>query len=109
VLLNDPSYVEAARAFAEKILREGGETDRVRLNYAFQRAVSRDVTDEEAAVLETLLKSHLAEYEADAASAEVLVTVGGRPVPLDLNRVQLAAWTSVARTLLNLHEVVTRN
>lgn len=109
VLLNDPSYVEAARAFAEKILREGGKTNRVKLNYAFQRAVSRDATDEEATVLETLLTSHLSEYEADVASAEAIISVGGRPISANLNRIELAAWTSVARTLLNLHEVVTRN
>lgn len=109
VLLNDPSYVEAARALAERILQEGGETDRSRLNYAFQRAVSRDVTDEESAVLESLLNGHRGEYAADAASVDAILTVGARPVAENVDRVQLAAWTSVARVILNLHEVVTRN
>jgi hypothetical protein len=109
VLLNDPSYVEAARALAERILQEGGETDRSRLNYAFQRAVSRNVTDEESAVLESLLNGHRGEYAADAASVDAILTVGARPVAENVDRVQLAAWTSIARVILNLHEVVTRN
>lgn len=108
VLLNDPSYVEAARAFAEMILRQPGST-RERLNFAFRRALSRPIESAEADVLESLLQAHLAEYEADAAAAKELLTVGARPAAGDLPPAQLAAWTSVARTILNLHEVMTRN
>lgn len=108
VLLNDPTYVEAARAFAELILRREGTT-RERLDAAFLRALSRPVSPQEAEVLERLLESHLAEYTADPESAKQLLTVGARPVPDDLPAVTLAAWTGVARTILNLHEVMTRN
>ena len=109
VLLNDPSYVEAARAFAELILRQGGSTPNDRLNFAFRRAVSRQATEDELAVLEQLLKAHLAEYEGNPAVAAELLTVGAKPSPDDLSQPELAAWTSVARTILNLHEVITRN
>ncbi|HQZ68197.1 MAG TPA: DUF1549 and DUF1553 domain-containing protein, partial [Planctomycetaceae bacterium] len=109
VLLNDPSYVEAARAFAEMIVREGGATTAERLAFAFRRAVSRPATEEELAVLEQLLTSHLAEYEANPAAAAEVLTVGAKPVAEDLPKPELAAWTSVARTILNLHEVITRN
>jgi hypothetical protein len=109
VLLNDPSYVEAARAFAEAILRNGGSTTRDRLNFAFRRAVSRPASDQEAAVLEQLLNNHLAEYQANAAAAAEVLTVGAKPAPPDLSPQELAAWTSVARTILNLHETITRN
>jgi len=109
VLLNDPSYVEAARAFAELIVREAGATTNDRLNFAFHRAVSRPATDDELAVLEQLLNSHLADYDANPAAAAELLSVGARPVPEDLAKPELAAWTSVARTILNLHEVITRN
>lgn len=108
VLLNDPSYVEAARAFAEQILRHDGST-RDRLNFAFRRAVSRSIQDDEATVLEELLNAHLAEYEANATAAAELLTVGAKQAPADLPTPELAAWTSVARTILNLHEVITRN
>jgi hypothetical protein len=108
VLLNDPSYVEAARAFAELILRHEG-TPRDKLNFAFRRALSRPVEPAEAEVLERLLQSHQAEYEADPAAAKELLATGSRPVPADLPPAMLAAWTGVARTILNLHEVITRN
>ncbi len=109
VLLNDPSYVEAARAFAELIVRQGGATTNDRLNFAFRRAVSRRATEDELAVLEQLLKAHLAEYEANPAVAAEVLSVGAKPSPDDLPKPELAAWTSVARTILNLHEVITRN
>ncbi|TXT27790.1 MAG: hypothetical protein FD138_2704 [Planctomycetota bacterium] len=109
VLLNDPSYVEAARAFAEQIVRNGGSTPRDRLNFAYRRAVSRDIKPAEAEVLERLLQAHLDEYKSDAAAANDLLTVGAKAAPADLDKSELAAWTSVARTILNLHEVITRN
>ena len=108
VLLNDPTYVEAARAFAELILRQEGST-RDRLEFAFHRALSRPVQPAEAEVLEQLLQGHLKEYEADEGAAKQLLTVGARPAPDDLPPATLAAWTSVARAILNLHEVITRN
>jgi hypothetical protein len=49
------------------------------------------------------------EYQADAAAAALLMTVGEKPMPADLPTPELSAWTSVARTILNLHEVITRN
>ena len=109
MLLNDPSYVEAARAFAETIVEQGGVTNSDRLHFAFRRAVSRSPTTDEIAVLEQLLNSHLAEYQADHAAAAELLSVGARPVTENDSIAELAAWTSVARTILNLHEVITRN
>ena len=108
VLLNDPSYVEAARAFAELILRQNSSTHQ-RLDFAFQRALSRPIQDDEATVLGQLLNTHLAEYQASAAAATEILTVGVKPAPNNLPTPELAAWTSVARTILNLHEVITRN
>ena len=109
VLLNDPSYVEAARAFAENILRSGGSTTNEKLNWAFRRAVARPIKPAEAEVLERLLQSHLDEYKSDATAAQELLAVGAKPAPTDLHKTELAAWTSIARTILNLHETITRN
>jgi hypothetical protein len=108
VLLNDPTYVEAARAFAELILRHEGD-QQAKLNYAFQRALSRPAEPREAELLTKLLQHHLSEYGADPAAAKDLLSVGACPLPSDLPQAELAAWTSVARTILNLHEVITRN
>ncbi len=109
VLLNDPTYVEAARAFAERILKAGGSTEAERINYAFQHAVSRNADPEELAVLTQLLQKHLTDYAADPAAADAVLTVGALPTATDSDRTLLAAWTSVARVILNLHEVITRN
>jgi Protein of unknown function (DUF1553)/Protein of unknown function (DUF1549)/Planctomycete cytochrome C len=109
VLLNDPAYVEAARAFAERIVREGGSNLTSRLEYAYRQALSRPIRETESRVLQELYERHLAGYQADPKSAEELLHVGERSAPADLNPAELAAWTSVARVILNLHELVTRN
>jgi mono/diheme cytochrome c family protein len=109
VLLNDPTYVEAARVFAERILREGGATVDDRLQYAFRRALSRKAGPEELKVLSSLVRKHLEQYAADPKAAAELAAVGQAPVPKDVAAPELAAWTSAARTILNLHEAITRN
>jgi hypothetical protein len=109
VLLNDPTYVEAARAFAERILKEGGPTPGERLNWAYRQALSRPIKPEEAQILTALHRKHLDEFTADAKAAQQLVSTGQRPVAKDVDVAELAAWTSVARVILNLHEMITRN
>src|SRR5690606_8909417 len=109
VLLNDPTYVEAARAFAARIIREGGSEPAARIAFAFRTATSRAPTEREVELLTALLEKHRAEYAADPAqAAEVLKNGDGAP-PEGIDSVELAAWTSVARVILNLHEVVTRS
>ena len=56
-----------------------------------------------------LLHKHRHEYIADNPAAEKIVAAGEAPVAKDLNPAELASWTSVARTVLNLHEMITRN
>jgi len=109
VLLNDPIYVEAARVFAERIMKEGGSDTAARLNWAYRRALSRSVKPAEVKLLTELYQKHLAEFRADMASAQKAVSVGQAPLPKDVDMAELAAWTSVARTILNLHEMITRN
>ncbi len=109
VLLNDPIYVEAARVFAEHIIRDGGQDTAARLDWAYRRAVSRHVKPEEVKLLTALYEKHRAEFRADRAGAEKAVAVGQWRVPKDVDTAELAAWTSVARVILNLHETITRN
>src|SRR5437867_8636076 len=108
VLLNDPTYVEAARVFAERILRDGGATFEDRLRWAYARALARAPRAEEARILSELFRKHRAEYQAKPQDAGRLAAAGLAPAPKDLNVVELAGWTSVARAILNLPEVITR-
>ena len=109
MLLNDPTYVEAARVFAERMMKEGGATPAERLNWAYRRAVSRKMRPEEANLLLALYARHKADFAKDAQAARKLVSTGERPLPSNLDVAELAAWTSVARVILNLHETITRN
>ncbi len=108
VLLNDPTYVEAARAFATHIMREGGAEAEKRITWAWRRATSRPPGEKEMQTLLTLLDDHMAIYAANPEEAKKLLKVGNAFAPADFDPVQLAAWTSVARVILNLHETVTR-
>lgn len=108
VLLNDPTYVEAARVFAERIIRQGGNTDDERLAFAFRRALSRPPTSQERQILTSLRKKHLDEYNTDKQAADQLLGIGDRPRPNDVDSAELAAWTSVTRVILNLPESIIR-
>jgi hypothetical protein len=109
VLLNDPTYVEAARVFAEHIIKQGGKATGDRLAWAYRRVVSRGIRPEEAKLLSDLYEKHRTEYAAERQAAQKLISTGERPVPTDIDSTELAAWTSVARVILNLHETITRN
>jgi hypothetical protein len=108
VLLNDPTYVEAARAFATRILRESTGGPDERIAWAWRQVLQRLPRAEELETMLDLQKRHQAAYAADPGAAAALLAVGTAPVPPDLDKAQLAAWTHVARVLLNLHETITR-
>jgi len=108
VLLNDPSYVEAARTFAARILTDGKGTPEQRIAWAWQRTLQRDPRADEAKTVATVFNERLAAYQADKGAADALLKVGIAPIPDKLDRSELAAWTHVARVLLNLHETITR-
>ena len=109
VLLNDPSFVESARKLAELTLQGPEVTVADRVDQLFRRALSRHPRPQERDVLIQLYQSHLAHYQAAPKQAELLIETGVSEVPVELSKAELAAWTSVARTVMNLHEFVTRN
>jgi hypothetical protein len=109
VLLNDPSFIEAARALAAKIVAAGVEGDDARIRWAWRQVLGREAESSEAERLAVLLHKHRAEYAADPQAAEKLVSVGISPRAEGANVSELAAWTSVSRVLLNLNETITRN
>ena len=109
VLLNDPTYVEAARALAERIIREGGSQTSERIEWVYRSTLARPPSEQESVVLNGLYLTHLDRYREDKTAAEKLLSVGEYTVAEDIAQAELAAWTSVARAILNLHEMITRS
>ena len=108
-LLNDPTFVEAASSLATRTLREAGDLSfEQQLDTAFQRVLSRPPLAVEVAALQKLHIKQLATYTAAPADAAALVAVGQLPVDSTVDPVALAAWTQVARVLLNLNEAIVR-
>ena len=108
-MLNDPIFVEAARAFAERIFREGGSHLQSQMEWAFQEATGRRPDNDELKILTDLHAESLAHFKEAPADAHELLKVGDSPVPGKMNPAELAAMSNVARTILNLHEVITRD
>ena len=108
VLLNDPSFVECARVFAARVLREGGRDFDARLRWVFLEALSREPVAGEIAEMRSLFEKHLARFQNDHEAARAYVSAGNSPVAEGLNDAEFAAWTSVLRVVLNLHEMIAR-
>lgn len=108
VLLNDPTYVEAARVFANRIVKEGGRDVAARLTWAWRQVLGRPPRPDEEQVARQLFAKHLALYSAEPSAAGDLVKTGQSAPSTNPDASELAAWTSIARLLLNLHETITR-
>jgi hypothetical protein len=108
VLMNDPTYVEAARALAERALTQAGPDPARRINYAFRLATARNPTPAELNALRELAREELARYHHDQVAALKLLQVGESPLDKKLRTTELAAWTSVASAILNLDETITK-
>ena len=107
-LMNDATYVEAARHLAERALQEGGADRAGRLAAAFRRALGRPPRAEEAEVLEGLLAGYLDEFSADIDAAEELLSAGESAPDRRADPRELAAYAAVASLMLNLDEAVTK-
>jgi hypothetical protein len=107
-LMNDPTYVEAARALAQRALLEGGKDDKSRVVYAFRLATARTPNGREVGVLRDVLDGGRRSFAADRRSAAKLIDVGESPRDRRLDPAELAAWTTVASVILNLDETITK-
>lgn len=105
-LLNDPTYVEAARALAQRVLDER-EGDDARLERAFQLVLQRQPSAQEARVLERVLANHRDRYHDDPDAAAAILR-NGLVQASGEGAIEVASWTGVARVLLNLGEAITR-
>jgi hypothetical protein len=109
VMLNDPSMVDAAIAFAANLLNTDHASQTEKLGQAFELAVSRRPDEFEIAALKLLLNSEIEHYLAQPEEAEKLLDTADKNIDLKaVNPEELAAWTSITRALMNLQETVTR-
>jgi hypothetical protein len=107
VLMNDPTYVEASRKLAERLMTGAAATNE-RIDLAFRLATSRPPTPAELTVLRKLFEEQLGAYRKDPAAALKLLSNGEARRDEGLDPVELAAWTAVASVILNLDETITR-
>jgi hypothetical protein len=109
VLMNDPTFVEAARKLAERAMTEGGKEDSQRIGFAFRLATGRLPRSEELAVLQNVLDQERENYLHDTDSANKLLAVGESPINKTLDPAQHAAWTMLCSAILNLDETISKN
>ncbi len=108
ILMNDPTYIEASRKLAERVMVAGGKTTEERLTFAFRSVLTRAPKESELKILRKLYDDQLAVYRKDDKAALKLLKVGESPRDEKLDVAELAAWTMIANALLNLDETVTR-
>ena len=109
VLMNDPTYVEASRKLAERMMKEAGPGPDERIAFAFDCATARAPSAQEMAVLKKVYDAQLEVYRADRPAADKLLKVGESPRDEKLDASELAAWTTVASVILNFDETITRS
>jgi mono/diheme cytochrome c family protein len=109
ILMNDVQYFEAARAFAQRLIKAGGASESDRLAWAFRAVTARHPNALEQRILADALSAHLAKFKAEPDAAKQAITFGeSKPAP-ELDPTELAAYTMVANMLLNLDEAVSKN
>ena len=108
LLMNDIQFIEAARKFAERIMKSPGKTNQDRLTFAFRTATARKPSKFELGLLLELHLSHIADYQKDSKSVLKLLGVGESPFDKSLKPTELAAWTLTANMILNLDETITK-
>jgi len=107
-LLNDPTYVEAARFLAQRMIKEGGTTIESRLTHGFRLLLARNPNPPELHVLTAAIERSIQDFTKDSEAAKELLTLGEAKSDDKLNPAELAAYTTVASTLINLDETITK-
>ncbi|MSU47759.1 MAG: DUF1553 domain-containing protein [Opitutus sp.] len=108
-LMNEETFVEAARKLAARMLTEGGDSDEARITFAFRLVATRAPTPQELLVLVAALADYRREFEAHPMAAPKKKKTDASPAAKSLPQVELAAATALANVLLNLDEVTTRD
>jgi len=109
VLMNDPTYLEAARVLAQKALAAGAGKDvNSRIAFLFRTVTARKPSAQEITVLRELLDQQLANYRKDKKSTDDLLRIGESALENKSDPAELAAWMMVASAILNLDETITK-
>ena len=108
VLMNDPTYIEASRSLAERMLQHGGADSSGRIRFAFERALARPPSSLESRLLEDLATEQERKFQGAPEQARELLRVGASPVAEGIPEPELAAWTVVASSILNLDETISK-
>ena len=107
-LLNDVTYVEAARSLAQLMMKEGGAAPESRITFGFRRATARAPTAKELNLLTRGLTHYRQVFDADPESAKRLIRHGESAADDSLDPRMLAAYTATAGVILNLDETITK-
>jgi hypothetical protein len=107
-LMNDPTYVEAARFLAQRMIKEGGTSIESRLTHGFHLLLGRKPSQQELQVLAAAVERSIKDFTKDAEAAKQLLTFGEAKTDDKLSPAELAAYTTVASTLINLDETITK-
>ena len=108
VTMNDPQWVEASRALAERLIKQGGKQPEQRIQYLSELVLSHDPSPQMASVLQQSFSQMEKHYAADPAAAHDLVAVGEKPRDAAIPPPELAAWTMVVSEVLNLDEALNK-
>ncbi len=107
-LMNDVTFVEAARFLGQRMLKESGPLPEDRLRYGFRLALGRAASESEQQILRDNLRFHLDYFAGREKEIDAFLQVGESPSDRSLDRRELAAYASVASMLLNMDEMVTK-
>jgi hypothetical protein len=108
VTMNDPQWVEASRALAERLIKQGGKQPEQRIQYLSELVLSHDPSPQMASVLQQSLNQMEKHYATDPVAAHDLVAVGEKPRDAAIPPPELAAWTMVVSEVLNLDETLNK-
>ncbi len=108
VTLNDPQFVEAARALAQAVFNETGPSPELRIDYLARRLLSRSFRPQEMAVVQTSLHKLSSFYQSHPDQSAKLLTVGESKADRSIESAELASWTMLANELMNLDEFLNK-
>ncbi len=108
MLMNDPQFFEAARVFAERTIKLGGNTPEERIAYMFEMATAREPKAAEATLILDTMKAHAEELKANPEAAKELIAIGESKPDDKLDPIEVATWTMIANLILNLDEVLNK-
>ena len=109
VTLNDPQFLEAGRALAQRLIKSGDDEASKRIDLGYRLATARPAKTREIEILTKLFEKNLARFRGNPAAAKEFLAVGESPRDESIDPAEHAAWMVIAQTIMNLDESLTRN